>query len=337
MLKDIQRRIMSGRVFPAAVAVLLLFGCSSNDDPVDTTDYSAALYGKWQVTSGGNGLKYINLQQERRMYLLGEDASGFRGVVSGAFSADATILSLGGRTFLYARTTDQLGLINSADTINLIRNVNGPEYTQWMRQVTPSDSIPAPVNQASDIGSDSTHLWMGSGLSGTAVLYRITIATKAVASITPPLLVTAAEWTGTSLWCGAAFTTTLGRIDTGTGGLLSTSIGIGSNIGGLAWNGQYLWAGSQTTRTLHVYDPQTNSVVQTFPGIYGDGMAFAGGFLYLCKDGSIHKCIPSPFRAVTSYSIPGARAAGIAFDGTYFWVSATTGTGTQYTIYRVTL
>jgi len=328
---------MTGRVLPAVLGILLLFGCSNSEDPVDTTDYSAALYGKWQVTSGGDGLKYVILEAGRKMALLGEDANGIRGVITGSFAADATVLSLGGRTFLYSHTTDQIGLINTADTINLVLNPNAPVATQWMRQLTPTDSIASPVQQTSDIGCDSAHLWVGSGLSGTAALHRITLATRTATSVTPPLLITAAEWAGNALWCGAAFTSTLTRIDTATGGILTTSIAIGSNISGLAWDGQYLWAGSQTTRALHVYDPLTNSVIQNIPGIFGEGMAFADGFLYLCKDGAIHKCVPSPFRAVTSYTIPGASIVGIAYDGTGFWVLASRATGTQYTIYRVTL
>ncbi len=68
-------------------------------------------------------------------------------------------------------------------------------------------------------------------------------------------------------------------------------------------------------------------------------MAFAGGFVFLCKNGAIHKCTPSPFRAIGSYSLPGARAYGIAFDGSALWVTAATGTSPNYTykIYRVAL
>jgi hypothetical protein len=334
-----RRKIMTGHMLPAILGLLMVFGCSGNDDPVDTTDYSAQLYGKWQATSGGGELKYMILEPERRMSLLGEDSHGLRGVVTGAFAADANYLSLGGTVFLYSRSTDLLGILNAADTINFILTTAAPAASQWVRPVDPTDSIPAPVNQRSDIGSDSTNLWMGSGLAGNPVLYRINLATRAVTTIIPPLLVTASEWDGGALWCSGAFTSTLSRIDTGTGGALSTSPTIGGNIFGLAWDGQYLWAGSQSAASLSVYNPQTNSVIQTVPGVYGDGMAFSQGFLYLCKDGAIHKCIPSPFRAVGSYSIPGARSYGIASDGTALWVTATRGNGPQYiyTIYRISL
>jgi DNA-binding beta-propeller fold protein YncE len=202
-----------------------------------------------------------------------------------------------------------------------------------------ADSIPAPVNQGSDIGSDSVHLWMGSALAGNPVLHKIRIATKTSTSVTPPLLITASEWTGGALWCSAAFTNTLSSIDTATGAILSTSRALGSNIYGLAWDGQYLWAGSQSNSATYVYDPATNSTILTLAGVYGDGMAFAGGYLYLCKNGAIHKCTPSPFRAVASYAIPGYRAYGIAHDGAGLWVTATSSSASQsaFGIYRVTL
>lgn len=322
-----------------AVVLAMAGGCSDNETPVDTTDYSAAFYGKWQVTDGSADIRYMLFQAERTWYILGEDSNGFRGLATGAFLADESVISFGSRLYFYTLSADQVTLLNSADTITMVRNPNAPGSALWLGTAALTDSISSPVNQGSDLTADSTSLWIGNGLSPTPRLFRVHTDTRTVDTLAAALLVNAAEWDGAALWCSSPFTNQLTRIDPVTGAILASSAPIATNIFGLAWDGQRLWAGSQSSLSLSVYDPLTSTIVQTVPGVYGDGMAFAGGFLYLCKDGVVHKCTTSPFRAVSSYAIPAGRAAGIAYDGTAFWISAATGPGPQYVykIYRAVL
>jgi hypothetical protein len=330
---------MKCRVALMTAAVLFWAGCSNNDESVDTTDYAAAFVSSWQVSSGGNGLKYIIFQTDRVGHMLGQDAHGFRAIVSGAFSATSDVVTVAGSSYLYAMSGDQLSLAGTNDTITLSRTSMAPTLAQWVRPVTPEDSIASPVQQAVDIACDSTRLWIGGGVSAMPVLYSVDLTTRTPSFITPTVLVTAAEWTGSALWCSGAFISTLANVNPANGALIATSPTIGGSITGLSWDGQLLWAGSQTAGNLIGYDPSLNAVTQSITGITGDGMAFAQGFLYFCKNGLIHKCTMSPFQATTSYTLPGGlRSFGIAYDGTRFWVlAATNSSPATYTIYRVTL
>lgn len=323
-----------------AAALLALAGCGRDDNPADTTDYAPPLYGGWQVTSGGGDVKYILFSSGRRWDILEADSLNFRSAPSGTFDVDADIIDFGGLAFNYALAGDQLGLVNSVDTIGLVRVTNAPAVSAWIGTAVLADSIPAPFTLSTDIGCDTSALWCGGGTVPPGILYRIDLTTRQSTPLTVNLFSAAVEWDGTGLWCSNRFSNRLTRVDKTTGDTTGTSDTLGSDIYGLAWDGVRLWANSQSARRLIAYDPASRTVVQTINGVFGNGMAFAGSFLYLCKDGAIHRCRLTPsFRADASIVIPGAQAVGIAFDGTSFWIAAAinnNGTFT-YRIYRTAL
>ena len=127
-----------------------------------------------------------------------------------------------------------------------------------------------------------------------------------------------------------------GKLDS-TGATLSSSVPMGSWIYGIAWDGTVLWCSSNNASTIYRYNPTSNTVVSTLPVVGGRpaGMAYAGGYVYVCMNGIINKCSTTPFNTIASYRIPNAQASGIAFDGANFWVSCEVGNGAK--IYKVAL
>ena len=51
------------------------------------------------------------------------------------------------------------------------------------------------------------------------------------------------------------------------------------------------------------------------------GMTWANGVLFVCANGLINTLELSPPRITAVYRVPGWDVVGIAFDGTFFWVS----------------
>jgi hypothetical protein len=136
------------------------------------------------------------------------------------------------------------------------------------------------------------------------------------------------EHDGTNLWVSGNFSQQISRLDPATGAVTATSRDIAPSLRGLAWSGSALWCSSEFTTATYVYNPATDLIDLSFPGVYGDGMTFAGAALYMCKGGALHRCATGTMRAITSYRLPQGYMEGVAWDGTAFWVLAATGQGT---------
>jgi hypothetical protein len=310
--------------------LLVGMGCSDDTATVDETDYISPFYGTWRVTSGGEELRYLIFRAQNSWVVLGEDDYGYRGTDEGTYVADAVFISFGGSRFQYALLSHQLALVNSTDTVALVLDPNGPSESTWVGQLTAVDSITAPVNQPGDIAADSIYLWTGSGVSPLPSIYRIDIRTRDTTVIGAGTQPVAVEYDGTNLWTTGYFSNGISKLNPATGEVLSTSIPIASSIVGLAWNGSQIWCSSSVTKRTYVYNPATNAVDATFSNIYGEGMTFAGGNLFMCKNGLLHRCVTSTMRAAASYQLAQGPMEGVAWDGTDLWVLAATGQSPAY-------
>jgi streptogramin lyase len=134
------------------------------------------------------------------------------------------------------------------------------------------------------------------------------------------------EWDGTNIWTSSDGDDAIFKLNPTTGATTFTSAAMGAWVYGIAWDGTVFWCTSNNEQSIYRYNPNTNTVAATYSlgsGVSPEGDAFVNGYLYVCTNGTINKCTPSPFNTVAAYRIPGIQAFGIAFDGTKYWVSGT--------------
>ena len=129
-----------------------------------------------------------------------------------------------------------------------------------------------------------------------------------------------------------------------TGAEEYTSIDFGSWIKGIASvDATQVWIASGNEKTIYLHDYGTAWPTQTIEQtIFVDrsleGLDYQNGFLYVCSQGRIYKCQTSPnFEVVESISLDGYNVHGIAFDGTNFWLYASTSDGTPNRIIKSSL
>jgi hypothetical protein len=306
----------------------LWYGCSGDEDGMEPQEYTSQFHGTWRVSSGGDNIRYLIFRPPQSWVLLGEDTFGYRGVEEGTYAADPFVIGFGASRFAYLLASTQLTLFNSADTIQLSLESGGPSETTWLGTLVVLDSLVAPVNQPGDIGASGPVLWTGSGTSADLRVFRIRPDSGTVHPIPAGTQPLAVEHDGTNLWVSGNFSQQISRLDPATGAVTATSRDIAPSLRGLAWSGSALWCSSEFTTATYVYNPATDLIDLSFPGVYGDGMTFAGAALYMCKGGALHRCATGTMRAITSYRLPQGYMEGVAWDGTAFWVLAATGQGT---------
>lgn len=94
----------------------------------------------------------------------------------------------------------------------------------------------------------------------------------------------------------------------------------------LAWDGTYLWAAILQLGPIIKINPATGVEVGSIPAPPGSrpfGLTYAHGYLYVGDDNTdtIFKLNPVSGAVVDSWPAPGPYPVGLAFDGTYLWVS----------------
>ncbi|HEY4788464.1 MAG TPA: hypothetical protein VIH57_20580, partial [Bacteroidales bacterium] len=133
----------------------------------------------------------------------------------------------------------------------------------------------------------------------------------------------AVEADGSDLWVSNDGYEGIIRINKTTGSTITASVAMGAWIYGIAKDNNFLWCYSNNENKLYKYNT-TNNTISTSMAVEGswEGLAMAGGYLYVASNGKIHKCTTSPLSAIASFELSGYHIFGIAFDGSSFWVSA---------------
>ncbi len=330
-----------------ALILLLLIavaGCtkdSTTTAPVTSSSTGSSISGIWTVISGSSTTKHMEFRDDNLYYYMNQYSYGLKDFMVGVYQVSGSTVDFGNgqSPSLYSFTikNDTLTMTApQANTIVAFRNPAAPSDTAWAKIVAVQDSIPAPIPTPTDMTVKGTTLIYGDAYSSHH-LYKIDLVSKAVdSSMNTNVYAWAVEWDGTNLWASSDGYDAIYKLDS-TGATLSNSPAMGAWIYGIAWDGTVFWCSSNNESSIYRYNPTSNTVVSTLPitDARPEGLAYAGGYVYVCINGVINKCSTSPFNTVSSYRIPNASAFGIAFDGANFWVSCDMGNSAK--IYKVAL
>ncbi len=337
-MKPLRALLALGLMLAAAIG-----GCKDDDTtaPAAAPSTGPSVSGIWTVISGSATTKYLEFRDDNLYYYLNQYDYGLKDFTQGVYQVSGGAVDFGSSQYpsLYAFTVRNDTLILSAPqstTIVAYKNPAAPSDTSWAKPVFPLDSIRAPITTATDFTIRGTTLIYGNAYSATH-LYKIDLVSRSVdSSMATSVSAWAFEWNETNLWASNDGYDQIFKLDS-TGASIGSSAAMGAWIYGIAWDGTVFWCSSNNESTIYRYNPVSNTIVSTLPitGARPEGMAYAGGYVYVCMNGVINKCSTTPFNAVAAYRIPNAEAFGIASDGANFWVSCDTGTGVK--IYKVSL
>jgi len=303
-----------------------------------TTAVNPAIYGKWQVTSGMPDTKYIILKSNNDIYRLDSADYGFKSLTSCMALLTYTQINAFLITYNYTITNNTLTLSNLNGTIMLTKNDNAPDETQWVTNLTITDSIASPTggDGRQDIGFDGTDiLWTSTGSSD--ILYKINPVTHAVTNfnLSSSYYYGCTNYAAGFLWISDG--NTIDKVNATSGAVLSSSPVLSSiQITADALVGQDMWF-CNWSGNVFTWNISTNVITPQFD-LSVSGMEYTGGYLYLFHNHMIYKCQLSPFEAVTTYYIQSENVSsnngGITFDGTNFWVVGYDNTG-EHKLYRL--
>ena len=318
---------------------LMIFGCSkdSTTSPTSSGATNSTLVGNWQVLSGVSGAKYLAYHADNVYYYLNQYGNGLRGIDGGVAQVSDNTINIAQTIYNFSVKGDTLFFSSPSQTVTLLRSTTAPSDSQWVKTVNVLDTLTPPIPEATDMAINGNIMWYGNAYSSHN-LYKINLTTRAVDTLPTTNYAWAVEWDGTNLWTSSDGSTTIYKVNPTTGANISTSVDMGAWIYGIAWDGVSLWCSSWNEETMYRYDPATNTVLNTYPlgrNVEIGGLAYVAGSLYVCAHGVINKCTASPFATVSAYQIAGYYAAGIAYDGTNFWVS--TYQGNKYMVFKVAL
>ena len=312
----------------ALAAIISVSSCSKDDNT--PSNYLPSVKGSWKFVKGAADQKYLLIYDNRTFSLFTTADAGIRGRTDGVVLVTNNQLVLNydlesyGSSFIYnyAMAGDTLKLTSPTNSLKLVKDKSAPDTATWIKNVTSTYSIKAPINSSTDIAFDGTYLWYGNANS-TDYLYKINPNTGVKDSIATNQSAWGIEYDGTNLWVSNDGYSTIQKVNITTGSVLTTSVSMGAWIYGIARDANYLWCYSGNENTLYKYNTSTNSVVTTIE-INADirGMAFSNGYLYVVANGFLHKCSLNPINTEASYALPGYSITGVTFDGTSFWVSA---------------
>lgn len=313
----------------------------------------AALYNNWEVKSGMPNTKFITIKSDNSYSIFNEDKTwGFRSIGNDMSFISGTQLSLVNNGYFmysynYSVKNDSLILSNANEKIIAIKNNNAPKKTQWIDYVSSLDSVPFPIqfgDPREDIGFDGQNIIL-TGDANSRTLYKINVNTKTVSTLALKYnaYYSSASFANNSIWFLS--TNNVSKIDmNGSTTFSSAQLNNGDRTdgGGFAFDGTNFYCSSRNC--IYNYNITNNSWTNLYDIQNVTGMEYVGGYLYVVKEGAIHKCTISPFRVVKTYIINSAtdsggygRLIGITYDGTYFWISLYNKHSNKKEIHKVNL
>ncbi|HEY4787476.1 MAG TPA: hypothetical protein VIH57_15565 [Bacteroidales bacterium] len=308
----------------------VMFSCKKDDD--SASDYVSGLAGGWKYISGNVNERYLQIYRNNTCSILYSDAQGLRNrsdaivtvtnnqitIYNPTTSTEATSINI----YNYTLKGDTLTLSQPYTRIKLALDKTAPDTSAWIKTLTAQSMTKAPVNEATDITFDGTSIWYGNGYS-SHYIYKIDPHSFSTDSVMVSQYAWAVEADGNNLWLSSDGSSTISEVNKSTGNTITTSIGMGAWIYGIAKDNNFMWCYSDNEDKLYKYNTTTNTVDLTVNlASRWDGMAIAGGYLYVASNGKLNKCTLSPLMETSSFELPGYYIFGVAFDGTSFWVSA---------------
>ncbi|VAW14664.1 hypothetical protein MNBD_BACTEROID03-625 [hydrothermal vent metagenome] len=324
------------------LVVLTAYSCGKKDEVVVAPEVA---FGKWELT-GNSGYffrenrkneKYVHINTDNTIDVLSEDPLGFKRVKSKIVTVSDDQITISGSgeggvvIYNYTLAEDTLILENaSGKTIELIRNNNIPEVSDWFEELTILSEGPAPWVEDVDIAYNGTHIVYGNGRESETIGLVNTDNFNLDGEITTThnafvVEVEKGDASDRSIFQGNDGRDTFYAYTENTNTFVFKSPELGAWIKGLASiDGENIWVSSGNEQQLYHYNYSNQEIVQTIDlDFKPQGLDYQGGFLYVSDGAKIHKCQTSPtLKPVKSYGIKNHRIYGIAYDGTNFWISA---------------
>ncbi len=312
----------------AAFALFFMNSCKKDNDTVP--DYNSAIVGSWKYVSGMTTEKYLEVYKDRTYSILTSDAQGLNDRKDGILQLTNNQLSIELTTdygqvvnlFNYVINGDSLILTKPSVRLALVKDKTAPDTTAWIKNLTIVTKTNAPVSTLTDIGFDGTSIWYGNGYA-SHYLYKINATSLFVDSIPTTRYAWSVEPDGSDLWVSSDGSENIFKISKSTGSDIFTSTSMGPWIYGIAKDNNFLWCYSGNEHKLYKYNITGNTVDLTVAiDSYWDGLAMAGGSLYVAGNGKLYKLSLTPLMTTASFELPGYSIGGVAYDGSSFWVSA---------------
>lgn len=331
-----------GLIFKRASILLVMltaFSCGKKDEVVAEPETA---FGKWESTANSGHFrseheKYIHINTDNTMNILSEDSLGFKSDRSEivTVSDDQITMSASGEgggfiIYNYTLEEDTLTLESATgNTIELIRNNNIPEVSDWLEELTILSEGPAPWEASVDIAYNGTHIVYGNGYESETIGFVNPDNFNLDGEITTTHSAFAVEVEKNNASDRYIFQGHNGHDEfyaytENTNTFVFKSPELGAWVLGLASiDDENIWVSSGNERQLYHYNYNNQEIVQTIDlDFKPQGLDYQGGFLYVSDGARIHKCQTSPtFKPLESYGIKNHRINGIAYDGTNFWLS----------------
>ncbi len=332
------------------LVLLITFGCGGNDDDATTPPEMevASIIGDWERTSGGIlGIQweYLLIKSDNTLNLFSQDDNGFRDETTGNYTATdnqvtVEISFFGSLLLNYMITDNTLELRDSSGNVSTYNRVtNAPSSDTWIQKLTILSQGNAPWNEDADIAFNGSHILLGNGSEAENIGIINPETFMLDGEITTSQTAFAVEVEKLELPDKYIFQSSNGSTqfkayfeDSNTEAF--TSLSLGAWIYGLASiDSNQIWASSGNEQSLYLLNYMSSGIDQTVERtITLDrtpyGMDYQNGFLYICSRGNIYKCdVSSSFEVLETITVEGYRAFGIAFDGTNFWINASSNNG----------
>lgn len=346
--------------FAGILVLLLTLGCGGNDDDGTTPpemETTASIIGDWQRTSGGIlGIQweYLLIKSDNTVNLFSQDDNGFRDENTGNYTATDTqvtveISFLGSLLLNYLITDNTLELRDSSGNVSTYNRVtNAPSSDTWIQKLTILSQGDAPWDETADIAFNGTQILLGNGYEAdniglinpeTFALDGVITTTQSAFAVEVEKFDVPDKYIFQSDNGSAQFKAYTENTNTEA----FTSLELGSWIYGLASKEDLtVWASSGNEETLYLLDyadESTQIITRTIPlDRRVDGMDYQNDLLYVCSQGNIYICdVSSSFEVLETFTVEGYRAYGIAFDGTNFWINASSNDGDPNQLIKTSL
>lgn len=341
------------------IACLLVIGCGNDDDntPAENEETVAMIVGEWERTSGtllGFEADYLIFNDNNTLNYLTEDSLGFREKGSGNYTSNETqvtidILFFGNNLVNFTITENTLQLQDSSGNLSSYnRATNAPAPGEWIETINPISQGVAPWDEDADIAYNGTHILLGNGNETDAIglinpetfnLDDMIPTTRSVYAVEVEKFDVPDKYIFQSSNGSSKFAAYFENTNTQD----FESIDLGAWISGLASVDQFkIWATSGNEQSLYLLNytnPGAQIIERTIPLDRGlEGLDYQDGILYMCARGYIYKCdVSTSFEIIDTYQLEDYRAVGIAFDGTNFWVNASSNDGSPNQLIKTSL
>ena len=337
------------------LVLLLTLGCGNNDDTTPPEmEITASIIGDWQRTSGsliGVQWEYLLIKPDNTMNLFFQDDNGFRDENTGNYTATDNQVTVeigffGSVLLNYTLTDSTLELLDSSGNVSTYNRVtNAPSSDIWIQKLTIISQGDAPWDETADIAFNGTQILLGNGYAADNIglINPETFALDGVITTTQSAFAVEVDVPDKYIFQSNNGSTQFKAYTENTNTEAFTSLELGPWIYGLASKeGLTVWASSGNEETLYLLDYNNESaqiITRTIPlDRRVDGMDYQNDLLYVCSQGNIYICdVSSSFEVLETLTVEGYRAYGIAFDGTNFWINASSNNGDPNQLIKTSL